>query len=71
MIIDGYLPSLDILPDDTHPKMIKILKDCWSSKAYERPTLEKIISLLTKSLQFSDKEEEIKPNLSFSSFAYQ
>ena len=46
-MIDGYRPSLDILPDDTHQYIIDILKDCWSSNSYERPTLEKIISIIT------------------------
>ena len=58
MIINGYTPSLDILPDDTHPNIIKILKDCWNSKVYERPTLKEIISVLTQILQIQIKTEE-------------
>ena len=58
MIIDGYRPSLDILPNDTHPYIAKILKDCWSSKAYERPTLGgKIISVLALILQIQIEKE--------------
>ena len=70
MIIDGYRPSLDILPGETNSCIIRILKDCWSSKAYERPTLEKIISVLTLILQIQiENEQEIEKYLpSFESY---
>ena len=69
MIIDGYRPSLDILPNDTHSCIVRILKDCWSSKAYERPTLGKIISVLTLIQLQIENEREIEEYLpSFESY---
>ena len=54
MIIKGYRPSLDILPDDTPSCIIDLIKDCWSSKPLCRPSLGKIISILTIILQQDD-----------------
>ena len=47
MIIDGCRPSLDILPDDTPSCIIEMMKDCWNPKPSSRPSLEKIMSILT------------------------
>ena len=61
MIIEGYRPSLDILPVDTPPCIIEIIKDCWNSKPSSRPSLGKIISILTIILQLDIfDEQEIK-----------
>ena len=51
MIIDGYRPSLDVLPNDIPPCIIEIIKHCWNSKPSSRPSLGKIISILTIILQ--------------------
>ena len=64
MIIDGYRPSLHMLPDDIPPCVIEIIKDCWHSKPSQRPTLGKIISILTIILQLEiSNEEEIQKYL--------
>ena len=64
MIIDGYRPSLEFLPDDTPPCIIEIMKNCWNSKPKERPTLENIISILTIILQLEiSNEREIQKYL--------
>ena len=59
IIIDGYRPSLDYLPYNTPPCIIDIITDCWSPKPSSRPSLGKIISILTIILQLeiSDKLE--------------
>ena len=56
MIIDGYRPSLD-LPNDIPPCIIEIIKQCWNSKPSARPSLGKIISLLTIILQVDISDE--------------
>ena len=72
MIIKGYRPSLDILPDDTPSCIIDLIKDCWSSKPLCRPSLGKIISILTIILQQDDifsNEQDIQkylPSIEFS-----
>ena len=58
MIIDGYRPSLDNLPDDIPPCIIEIIKDCWNSKPSSRPSLGKIISILTTILQLDISDEQ-------------
>ena len=58
MIIDGYRPSLDNLPDDIPPCIIEIIKDCWNSKPSSRPSLGKIISILTIILQLDISDEQ-------------
>ena len=58
MIIDGYKPSLDILPDDTPPCIIEIIKSCWDSTPSNRPSLGKIISILTIILQLEISNEQ-------------
>ena len=58
MIIDGYRPSLDNLPDDIPPCIIEIIKDCWNSKPSARPSLGKIISILTIILQLDISDEQ-------------
>ena len=57
MIIDGYRPSLDVLPNDISPCIIEIIKQCWNSKPSERPSLGKIISILTIILQLDISDE--------------
>ena len=57
MIIDGYRPSLDVLPKDIPPCIIEIIKHCWNSKPSARPSLGKIISLLTIILQLDISDE--------------
>ena len=57
LIINGYRPSLDFLPDDTPFCIIEIIKSCWNSKPKERPSLGKIISILTIILQFNISNE--------------
>ena len=52
MIIDGYRPSLDILPGDTPSSIIEHIAACWNSKPSERPSLGKIVSTLAITLQF-------------------
>ena len=58
MIINGYRPSLDILPNDIPPCIIEIIKECWSSKPSARPSLGKIISILTIILQLDISDEQ-------------
>ena len=58
MIIDGYRPSLDILPDDTPLCISEIIKDCWNATPSKRPTLEKILSILTIILQHNIADEQ-------------
>ena len=66
IIIDGYRPPLDILPDDIPPCIVKIIKDCWNSKPSARPSLGKIISILTIILQLDiSDEQEIQKYLPF------
>ena len=62
MIIDGYRPSLDVLPNDIPPCIIEMIEQCWNSKPSSRPSLGKIISLLTIILQLdiSDENEIVK-----------
>ena len=55
MIIDGYRPSLHILPDDISPCIIEIIEACWDSTPSKRPTFEKIISILQ--LEISNEQE--------------
>ena len=50
MIIDGNRPSLDI-PDDTLPCSIEMIELCRHTKPSKRPSLGKIISVLTIILQ--------------------
>ena len=57
MIIDGYRPSFDVLPNDIPPCIIEIIKHCWNSKPYARPSLGKIISVLTIILQLDIYDE--------------
>ena len=57
MIIDGYRPSLDVLPNDIPPCIIEIIKHCWNSKPSARPSLGKIISILTIILQLDISDE--------------
>ena len=64
MIIDGYRPSLHILPDDTPPCIIEMIKSCWDSTPSKRPSLGKIISILTIILQLEIlNEQEIQKYL--------
>ena len=64
VIIDGYRPSLDILPHDTPPCIIEIIKDCWNSKPSKRPSLGKIISIFIIILQLDiSNEQEIQKYL--------
>ena len=64
MIIDGYRPSLTILPADTPQCIISIIKSCWDSTPSKRPTLGKIISILTIILQLEiSNEQEIQKYL--------
>ena len=58
MIIDGYRPSLDVLPNDIPPCIIEIIKQCWNSKPSARPSLGKIISILTIILQLDISDEQ-------------
>ena len=51
MIIEGYRPSLNILPDDTPPCIIETINSCWDPTPSKRPTLGKIISILAIILQ--------------------
>ena len=60
MIIDGYRPPLDILPDDTPPCIIEIIGDCWKPNPSERPTLEQIISILSSELTSSTVQRQTK-----------
>ena len=53
MIINGYRPPLDILPDDTPLCIIEIINDCWNATPSKRPTLGRIISTLTIILQLN------------------
>ena len=55
MIIEGYRPSLELLPVDTPQSIVNIIKECWNSKPSSRPTLGKIISNLTVILQLKKK----------------
>ena len=57
MIIDGYRPSLDILSNDIPSCIIEIIKQCWNSKPSARPSLGKIISILTIILQLDISDE--------------
>ena len=57
MIIDGYRPSLDVLPNDIPPCIIEMIEQCWNSKPSSRPSLGKIISLLTIILQLDISDE--------------
>ena len=57
MIIDGYRPSLDVLPNDIPPCIIEIIEHCWNSKPSARPSLGKIISILTIILQLDISDE--------------
>ena len=64
MIIDGYRPSLDILPDDTPPCIIEMIEACWNLTPSKRPSLGKIISILTIILQLDiSNEQEIQKYL--------
>ena len=64
MIIDGYRPSLQILPDDTPPCIIEMIESCWDSTPSKRPSLGKIISILTIILQLEiSNEQEIQKYL--------
>ena len=58
MIIDGYRPSLDVLPNDIPPYIIEIIEHCWNSKPSARPSLGKIISILTIILQLDTSDEQ-------------
>ena len=61
MIINGYRPPLDILPDDTPLCIIEIINDCWNATPSKRPTLGRIISILTIILQLNiSNEQEIQ-----------
>ena len=57
MIIDGYRPSLDDLPNDIPPCIIEMIEHCWNSKPSARPSLGKIISILTIILQVDISDE--------------
>ena len=57
MIIDGYRPSLGALPNDIPPCIIEIIEHCWDSKPSARPSLGKIISILTIILQLDISDE--------------
>ena len=57
MIIDGYRPSLDVLPNDIPPCIAEMIEQCWNSKPSSRPSLVKIISLLTIILQLDISDE--------------
>ena len=64
MIINGYRPPLDILPDDTPLCIIEIINDCWNATPSNRPTLGRIISILTIILQLNiTNEHEIQKYL--------
>ena len=64
MIINGYRPPLDILPDDTPLCIIEIINDCWNATPSKRPTLGRIISILTIILQLNiSNEQEIQKYL--------
>ena len=72
MIIDGYRPSLDVIPDDIPPCIIEIIKDCWNSKPSSRPSLGKIISILTIILQLDvSDEKEIEKYLPFVEYCFE
>ena len=58
MIINGYRPPLDILPDDTPLCITEIINDCWNATPSKRPTLGRIISILTIILQINISEEQ-------------
>ena len=58
MIINGYRPPLDILPDDTPLCIIEIINDCWNATPSKRPTLGRIISILTIILQLNISDEQ-------------
>ena len=58
MIIDGYRPSLDILPDDTPLCIIEVIKECWSLTPSKRPTFGKIISILQLELAIEQEKNE-------------
>ena len=64
MIINGYRPPLDVLPDDTPLCIIEIINDCWNATPSNRPTLGRIISILTIILQLNiTNEQEIQKYL--------
>ena len=56
-IIGGYRPSLRALPNDIPPCIIEIIEQCWNSKPSARPSLGKIISILTIILQVDISDE--------------
>ena len=71
MIIDGYRPPLDILPDDTPLCIIEIINDCWNAIPSKRPTLGRIISVLTIILQLNiTNEKEIRRYLPSNESSY-
>ena len=63
MIIDGYRPQLNCIPNDTPSCIIKIMNECWNSKPNERPSLGKIISILAMVLQDITDEQDIQKYL--------
>ena len=64
MIINGYRPPLNILPDDTPLCIIEIINDCWNATPSKRPTLGRIASILTIILQLNiSNEQEIQKYL--------
>ena len=71
MIINGYRPPLDILPHDTPLCIIEIINDCWNSTPSKRPTLGRIISILTIILQLNiSNEQEIQKYLPSNESSY-
>ena len=64
MIINGYRPPLEFLPIDTPLCIFGIINDCWNSTPSKRPTLGRIISILTIILQLNiTNEQEIQKYL--------
>ena len=71
MIINGYKPPLDILPNDTPSCIIEIINDCWNSTPSQRPSLGRIISILTIILQLNiSNEQEIRRYLPSNESSY-
>ncbi|KAK8847145.1 hypothetical protein M9Y10_019728 [Tritrichomonas musculus] len=58
-VMSGYRPKF---PNSTNAKMIDLLSSCWSENANERPSFEKIYTLLSNDFSYFDEtidEEEV------------